>query len=95
MSIDQATVRRVAQLARITLAEAEVAHLQGEINAVLSFVAELDAVDVAGVEPMTSVLPMALKRRRDEVTDGGVAVRIVLNAPSSEDALFAVPKVIE
>ena len=95
MSIDHATVRRVAQLARITLAEAEVAHLQGEINAVLSFVAELDAVDVEGVEPMTSVLPMALKRRRDEVTDGGVAARIVANAPSSEDTLFAVPKVIE
>ena len=95
MSIDQATVRRVAQLARITLAEGEVAHLQGEINAILSFVAELDAVDVAGVEPMTSVLPMRLKRRADEVTEGGIAARIVANAPSSEDNLFAVPKVVE
>ena len=95
MSIDQATVRRVAQLARITLAEGEVAHLQGEINAILSFVAELDGVDVTGVEPMTSVLPMRLKRRADAVTDGGIAPLIVANATASEDNLFAVPKVIE
>lgn len=95
MSIDQATVRRVAQLARITLADDEVPHLQGEINAVLAFVAELDGVDVEGVEPMTSVLPMRLARRRDEVTDGGIPAAIVANAAASEDNLFAVPKVIE
>jgi aspartyl-tRNA(Asn)/glutamyl-tRNA(Gln) amidotransferase subunit C len=95
MSIDQATVRRVAQLARISLAEHEVPHLQGELNAILAFVAELDAVDVAEVEPMTSVLPMSLKRRRDEITDGGIAGKIVANAAASEDNLFAVPKVIE
>jgi aspartyl-tRNA(Asn)/glutamyl-tRNA(Gln) amidotransferase subunit C len=95
MSIDQATVRRVAQLARITLAEGEVTHLQGEINAILSFVEALDGVDVAGVEPMTSVLPMRLKRRADVVTDGGIAPLIVANAAASEDNLFAVPKVIE
>lgn len=95
MSIDQATVRRVAQLARITLAEGEVEHLRGELNAILSFVAELDGVDVEGVEPMTSVLPMRLRRRPDVVTDGGIAPKIVANAASSEDNLFAVPKVIE
>ena len=95
MSIDQATIRRVARLARITLAEGEVEHLRGELNAILSFVAELDEVDIAGVEPMTSVLPMRLKRRADEVTDGGMASKVVANAPSSEDGLFAVPKVIE
>ena len=95
MSIDQATVRRVAQLARITLADDEVPHLQGEINAVLAFVAELDGVDVEGVEPMTSVLPMRLARRQDEVTDGGIPDAIVANAAASEDHLFAVPKVIE
>lgn len=95
MAIDQATVRRVAHLARITLAEDEVAHLQGELNAILSFVAELDQVDVEGVEPMTSVMPMRLTLRADEVTDGGFAARIVANAASSEDHLFAVPKVIE
>ena len=95
MSIDQATVRRVAQLARITLQDEEVPHLQGEINAILAFVAELDGLDVTGVEPMTSVLPMSLKRRPDEITDGGIADRIVANAPASEDRFFAVPKVIE
>ena len=95
MSIDQATVRRVAQLARIALMDDEVPHLQVEINAVLSFVAELEAVDVSGVEPMTSVLPMRLKRRKDEITDGGMPSAIVANAATSEDNLFAVPKVIE
>ncbi len=95
MSIDQATVRRVAQLARITLRDEEVPHLQGEINAILAFVAELDGLDVTGVEPMTSVLPMSLKRRADDITEGGIAVRIVANDPASEDRLFAVPKVIE
>ncbi len=95
MSIDQATVRRVAQLARITLREDEVPHLQGEINAILSFVAELDSVDVEGVEPMTSVLPARMKLRRDEVTDGGFADEIVANAPVTEDHLFVVPKVVE
>ena len=95
MSIDQATVRRVAQLARITLADGEVEHLRGELNAILSFVAELDGVDVEGVEPMTSVLPMRLHRRPDAVTDGGIAPKIVANAPASEDNLCAVPKVIE
>ena len=95
MSIDQATVRRVAQLARITLRDDEVPHLQGEINAILSFVAELDNVSVEGVEPMTSVLPMRMKLRRDEVTDGGLADEIVANAPVTEDRLFVVPKVVE
>ena len=95
MSIDQATVRRVAQLARITLRDEEVPHLQGEINAILAFVAELDGLDVTGVEPMTSVLPMSLKRRADDIIEGGIADRIVANAPASEDRLFAVPKVIE
>ena len=69
--------------------------MQGELNAILSFVAELDGLDVTGVEPMTSVLPMELKRRRDEITDGGIAGKIVANAAASEDNLFAVPKVIE
>ena len=95
MSIDQATVRRVAQLARITLNDDEVPHLQGEINVILAFVAELDSVAVDGVEPMTSVLPMRIKRRPDVVTDGGQAAAVVANAPISEDHLFVVPKVVE
>ncbi len=95
MSVDSATVRRIAHLARIKVTEAEVPHLQDELNAILSFVEELESVDVAGVEPMTSVLPMPMKKRADEVTDGNIAEKIVANAPSSEDHFFVVPKVVE
>lgn len=95
MSIDQATVRRVAQLARITLRDDEVPHLQGEINAILSFVEALQGVDVSGVEPMTSVLPMKMAMRQDVVTDGGKASAVVANAPVTEDHLFVVPRVVE
>ena len=95
MSVDSATVRRIAHLARIKVAEAEVPHLQGELNAILAFVEELKGADVAGVEPMTSVLPMPMKKREDIVTDGGFAEKIVANAPSAEDHFFVVPKVVE
>ncbi len=95
MSVDQATVRRIAHLARIAVTEEEVPHLQGELNAILDFVAQLDEVDVGGVEPMTSVTPMAMKKRRDEVTDGGYPDVIVGNAPMTEDHFFLVPKVVE
>jgi aspartyl-tRNA(Asn)/glutamyl-tRNA(Gln) amidotransferase subunit C len=95
MSVDSATVRRIAHLARIKVTEAEVPHLQDELNAILSFVEELESVDVAGVEPMTSVLPMPMKKRTDEVTDGNIAEKIVANAPLSEDHFFVVPKVVE
>ncbi len=95
MSIDQATVRRVATLARIALRDEDVPDLQGEINAILSFVAALDEVDVTGVEPMTSVVPMRMPLRRDEVTAGGIVAAIVANAPAVEDNLFAVPKVVD
>ena len=70
MSVDQATVRRIAHLARIAVTEEEVPHLQGELNAILAFVEQLNEVDVTGVEPMTSVTPMAMKKRQDVVTDG-------------------------
>ena len=95
MSVDAATVRRIAHLARIAVTEAEVPHLQGELNAMLAFVEQLQEVDVAGVEPMTSVTPMQLRRREDKVTDGGYPERIVKNAPLSQDNFFMVPKVIE
>jgi aspartyl-tRNA(Asn)/glutamyl-tRNA(Gln) amidotransferase subunit C len=95
MSVDQATVRRIAHLARIKLSEAEVPHLQGELNAILAFVEELKSVNVEGVEPMTSVLPMAMKMRPDIVTEGGIAAKIVANAPATEDHFFVVPKVVE
>lgn len=95
MSVDQATVRRIARLARIAVTDAEVPHLQSEINAILAFVEELNAVDVSGAEPMTSVIPMKLPMREDVVTDGGIEPAVLANAPLAEDGFFLVPKVIE
>jgi aspartyl-tRNA(Asn)/glutamyl-tRNA(Gln) amidotransferase subunit C len=95
MSVDADTVRRIAHLARIAVAESDVEHLRGELNAILAFVEQLQEVKVEGVEPMTSVTPMAMKKRADGVTDGGIAGDIVKNAPQSHDNLFLVPKVIE
>jgi aspartyl-tRNA(Asn)/glutamyl-tRNA(Gln) amidotransferase subunit C len=95
MSVDADTVRRIAHLARIAVAEDEVEHLQGELNSILAFVEHLSEVDVAGVEPMTSVTPMEMKKRADEVTDGGIPDDIVRNAPVTEDHFFVVPKVVE
>ena len=95
MSVDQATVRRIARLARIALRDDEVAPLQGELNAILSFVEALSGVDVEGVEPMTSVMPMAMRLRADVVDDGEIANLIIANAPVSEDGFFIVPKVVE
>jgi aspartyl-tRNA(Asn)/glutamyl-tRNA(Gln) amidotransferase subunit C len=95
MPVDQATVRRIAHLARIKLADAEVPHLASELNAILAFVEELSAADVEGVEPMTSVMPMQLKQRPDVVTEGDIADQIVANAPATEDHYFVVPKVVE
>ena len=95
MSVDQAAVRRIAHLARIAVADAELPHLQGEINAILTFVEALSAVDVEGVEPMTSVIPMKLPMREDVVADGEIAAAILANAPLSEDGFFLVPKVVE
>ena len=95
MSIDAATVRRIAHLARIAVEDGEVEHLRGEINAILAFVEQLQEVDVAGVEPMTSVTPMEMAKRQDAVTDGGIADAIVANAPATQDHYFLVPKVVE
>jgi aspartyl-tRNA(Asn)/glutamyl-tRNA(Gln) amidotransferase subunit C len=95
MSVDADTVRRIAHLARIAVPETEIEHLQGELNAMLAFVEQLQEVNVEGVEPMTSVTPMAMKKRVDAVTDGGIAGDIVKNAPASEDNFFLVPKVVE
>ncbi|GAC1333366.1 MAG: Asp-tRNA(Asn)/Glu-tRNA(Gln) amidotransferase subunit GatC [Beijerinckiaceae bacterium] len=95
MSVDQTTVRRIAHLARISVEDDEVAHLQSELNAILAFVEELRGVDVEGIEPMTSVMPMQLKKREDRVTDGFIADAIVANAPRREDHFFVVPKVVE
>ena len=95
MAVDAATVRRIAHLARIAVAEEEIEPLQDELNAILAFVEQLSEVDVEGVEPMTSVIPMDMKKRADVVTDGGIPDDIVKNAPMTEEHFFVVPKVVE
>lgn len=95
MSVDAATVRRIAHLARIAVKDDEVPHLQDELNAMLAFVEQLSEVDVAGVEPMTSVMPMEMSKRHDVVDDGGIVDDILANAPAAEDNFFMVPKVVE
>jgi aspartyl-tRNA(Asn)/glutamyl-tRNA(Gln) amidotransferase subunit C len=95
MSVDATTVKRIGRLARIRIEENEVAGYQEEINAILGFIEQLGEVDVAGVEPMTSVMPMTLRLRDDVVSDGNYPEQIVANAPLSEDNFFMVPKVIE
>jgi len=95
MAVDAETVRRIAHLARVAVANDEVESLQSELNAILSFVEQLDEVDCTGVEPMTSVTPMAMKKRQDEITDGNIADDVLRNAPAREGDYFAVPKVVE
>ena len=95
MPVDVATVRRIAHLARIAVEDDEVEHLRGELNAMLAFVEQLLEVDVDGVEPMTSVTPMAMKKRPDAVTDGEIGDDILKNAPAAQDHFFLVPKVVE
>jgi len=93
--IDAATVRRIAHLARVAVADDEVEHLRGEINAILSFVEQLSEVNVEGVEPMTSVTPMVMKKRADVVNDGENADAVLRNAPNTDGKYFLVPKVVE
>ena len=95
MSIDIETARRVAKLARIRVEEDDLPALAGEFNTILGFIEQLNEVDVEGVEPMTSVTPMRLKRREDVVTDGNMQDRILSNAPDAREGFFVVPKVVE
>ena len=95
MSVDSDTVRRIAHLARIRLPEDRIEPMREELNAILAFVEQLDEVDVAGVEPMTSVVATSMRMRPDKVTDGGIADDVVANAPASDDNFFMVPKVVE
>lgn len=95
MSVDQATVRRIAHLARIKVNDEDVPHLAQELNAILAFIEELSSVDVEGIEPMTSVIPMQMKMRADVVSEGDQADPIMSNAPAAEDHFFVVPKVVE
>ncbi len=95
MSVDLDTVKRVARLSRIAVSEQEVAVMADKINSILGFVEQLNEVDVTGVEPMTSVLPMEMRKRADEVSDGNKADDVVANAPATEENFFLVPKVVE
>jgi aspartyl-tRNA(Asn)/glutamyl-tRNA(Gln) amidotransferase subunit C len=95
MTVDKETVKRVAHLARIAVSDDEVPALQKELNGILAFVEQLSGINVDGVEPMTSVIPMPLRLRADEVTAGFDAEAVMANAPASEDHYFLVPKVVE
>ena len=95
MSVDLATVKRVARLARIAVSEDEAERMVGELNGILGFVEQLGEVDVTGVEPMTSVTPMVMRKRTDDVTDGSKADDVVANAPATDRNFFLVPKVVE
>jgi aspartyl-tRNA(Asn)/glutamyl-tRNA(Gln) amidotransferase subunit C len=95
MSVDQATVKKIARLARISVQESAIPELQTELNAILGFIEQLKEVDVSGIEPMTSVVDMQMKQRQDIVNDGENAARVLANAPAREDDFFVVPKVVE
>jgi aspartyl-tRNA(Asn)/glutamyl-tRNA(Gln) amidotransferase subunit C len=95
MSVDQATVKKIARLARISVQESAIPELQTELNAILGFIEQLKEVDVSGIEPMTSVVDMQMKQRQDIVNDGENAARVLENAPAREDDFFVVPKVVE
>jgi len=95
MSVDLTTVKRVAKLARIAVSEQQAEKMVGELNTIIGFVEQLNEVDVSGVEPMTSVVHMEMRKREDKVTDGDKAEDIVANAPMTEDHFFMVPKVVE
>ncbi len=95
MSIDIETARRVAKLARIRVEEERLPALAGELSGILTFMEQLNEVDVTGVEPMVSVTPMRLKRRADVVTDGNIQAQVLANAPDAREGFFAVPKVVE
>ena len=95
MAVDQDTVRRIARLARIRIADEDVAVYEAELNQILHWIEQLNAVDVEGVEPLTSVVEMDMKQRDDEVTDGECPDDVLANAPAAQDNYFVVPKVVE
>ena len=95
MSVDTATVKRVAKLSRIAITDERAESMREELNTILGFVEQLNDVDVDGVEPMTSVVDMQMRKRVDEVNDGDIAADVTANAPAQEDNFFMVPKVVE
>lgn len=95
MEVDEATVRRIARLARIEVTDEEARSLKGELSGILQWVEQLEEVDTENVEPMTRVVPIALKQRDDVITDGEKAEDVVANAPMSDDNFYVVPTVVE
>ncbi len=95
MAIDTDTARKVAKLSRIRVEEADLPRIAQELSGILTFMEQLNEVEVTGVEPMVSVTPMRLKRRADVVTDGGYPEKVLSNAPLAREGFFAVPKVVE
>jgi aspartyl-tRNA(Asn)/glutamyl-tRNA(Gln) amidotransferase subunit C len=95
MQVDEATVKRIARLARIRISDAEAEGLKKELSGILNWVEQLNEVDVEGVEPMTRVVPIKLKMRDDVVTDGEIADDVTQNAPMTDDHFYVVPKVVE
>ncbi len=95
MSIDTDTARKVAKLARIRVEDADLPKLAQELSGILGFMEQLGEVDVTGIEPMTGVTPMRLKRRADAVSDGNIQAAVLKNAPDAREGFFAVPKVVE
>ena len=94
MSVDRATVRRIARLSRIAITDDEARRLEQELSGILDWVAQLNEIDTSAIEPMTRVA-MKIKRRKDEVTDGFCADDILMNAPKVDDHYFVVPKIVE
>lgn len=94
-TIDRATIRKVARLARIRTSEAEEETLANELSKIIAMVSELNDVDTTGIEPLTSVIDMDLPRRADEVSDGNRQDDILANAPEATAGFFVVPKVVE
>jgi aspartyl-tRNA(Asn)/glutamyl-tRNA(Gln) amidotransferase subunit C len=95
MSVDRATVRRIARLARLAITDEEAGRLEQELSGILDWVAQLDEIDVSAVEPMTRVAAMTMKKRKEEVTDGFCAADILKNSPQVDDGYFVVPKIVE
>ncbi|MBC8268690.1 MAG: Asp-tRNA(Asn)/Glu-tRNA(Gln) amidotransferase subunit GatC [Rhodospirillaceae bacterium] len=95
MSLDNETVKNIANLARIKVGDDKLYHLAGELSAILSWVEQLNAVDTEGVEPLASVVDVTLPLRTDVVSDGDCRDKVLANAPEVEDGFYAVPKVVE
>jgi aspartyl-tRNA(Asn)/glutamyl-tRNA(Gln) amidotransferase subunit C len=95
MSVDEATVRRIAHLARIAVSDEDAKALQGDLSTILDWVEQLNEVDVSDVEPMTSAVQVKMKMREDVVNDGGYAEKVIANAPANDEHFFLVPKVVE